>query len=249
MLKIEKDKEKAEKIAKDKAEIMQKRAVIRRRADDEKQEMMQKVQQMKKQGDFDKTELAALGIHVKSDNDESAVDLTRDVGNFENTLNQDSMTQESKTRSQLSFQQRSKSHMTDSERREIMESLQDRQKREMNHLVKKQKVQKQQRDKTISNEKQNQAKQKLEKRNDMEDKIAKKQQDLLAKDHIDEIEEYTRDNDIEEGTQYASPEKATREAKALVYPLDVNSSQSKNGDDRYSRNIELENTTDDTVFL
>ena len=147
MLRIEKDKEKAEKIAKDKAEIMQKRAAIRRRADEEKQEMMQKVQQMKKQGNFDKTELAALGIHVKSDNNESATDLTRDVGIFENTLNQDSMTQESKersitTRSQLSFQQRSKSHMTDSERREIMESLQDRQKKEMNHLITKQKVQK-----------------------------------------------------------------------------------------------------------
>lgn len=147
MLRIEKDKEKAEKIAKDKAEIMQKRAAIRRRADEEKQEMMRKVQQMKKQGNFDKTELAALGIHVKSDNNESATDLTRDVGIFENTLNQDSMTQESKersitTRSQLSFQQRSKSHMTDSERREIMESLQDRQKKEMNHLITKQKVQK-----------------------------------------------------------------------------------------------------------
>ena len=89
----------------------------------------------------------------------------------------------------------------------------------------------------------------------MENKIAKKQQDLLAKDHIDEIEEYTRDNDMEEKTQYndyASPGKATREARALVYPLDVNSSQSKNGEDRYSRNIEMENTivnsTHDTVL-
>ena len=42
------------------------------------------------------------------------------------TLNQDSLYQESKTRSQLSYQQRSKSHMTDTERREIMENMKDR---------------------------------------------------------------------------------------------------------------------------
>ena len=44
MLKIEKDKLKAEKIARDKAEIMAKRAKIRQRADEEKAEMVKKVE-------------------------------------------------------------------------------------------------------------------------------------------------------------------------------------------------------------
>ena len=39
----------------------------------------------------------------------------------------------------------------------------------------------------------------------MENKIAKKQKDLLSKDHIDEVEEYTRENDIDETTMYDSP--------------------------------------------
>lgn len=57
----------------------------------------------------------------------------------------------------------------------------------------------------------------------MENKIAKKQKDLLSKDHIDEVEEYTRENDIDETTMYDSPQKVTRDG-ALKYPLDINSS-------------------------
>ncbi len=57
----------------------------------------------------------------------------------------------------------------------------------------------------------------------MENKIAKKQKDLLSKDHIDEVEEYTRENDLDENTMYDSPKKNKRNP-ALNLPLDINSS-------------------------
>ena len=106
---------------------MRKRAAIRQRADEEKAEMVKKVEQMKKQGNFDKEQLAALGINVRSVDDiESNDDFNREIGD---TLNQDSLFQESKQsnhKSQLSYQQRSKSHMTDTERREIIDNLKDK---------------------------------------------------------------------------------------------------------------------------
>lgn len=54
MMKIEADKVKAERIAKEKGEMLQRRQDMRRKAEEEKIKMMEKVEQMKQQGNFNK---------------------------------------------------------------------------------------------------------------------------------------------------------------------------------------------------
>ena len=65
MLKIQADKEKADRIVKEKNEMFANRMAVRKKADEEKVILMAKVEQMKKKGDFDLDELSKMGINLK----------------------------------------------------------------------------------------------------------------------------------------------------------------------------------------
>ena len=65
MIKIFADKEKAERIVREKNEMFENRMAVRKKADEEKLILMGKVEAMKKKGNFDLEELSKMGINLK----------------------------------------------------------------------------------------------------------------------------------------------------------------------------------------